>query len=85
LEEKIAAPVWETANTALWMTTWHPLAVKDGVNFADKRRPLGRYSSLSDSGHGVLGFFSLSEYIYLLSEDGVCSRKLYGVQQKENS
>jgi hypothetical protein len=66
LDRKVAAPVWETENTAVGIRHADhvaPLSAKVGNHFADKRRSFGRYtrSSIADSDHGVLSLMPYYE------------------------
>jgi hypothetical protein len=50
------------------------LSTKVGTKFADKRRPLGRYSSLADTGYEVYLLFVTATKIFLIMmEEEYCN------------
>jgi hypothetical protein len=57
------------------LTTQHPLSAKVGTGFSDRRRSLGRYSSLTDQGHG---FFCFCFYIAKIHFNSIVSLMFLG-------
>jgi hypothetical protein len=56
------------------------LSAKIGTNFADKRRSLSRYSSLTDPGHGVVAFFFYHRLKVFVNK---VPRRIFGPRRNE--
>jgi hypothetical protein len=61
------------------LTTWHPLSAKVSTNLSDKRRSLGRYSSLAGSDHRVFNWLTYNQF-----GDVVCTLS-YVTSKTQNS
>jgi hypothetical protein len=57
-----------------------PLSTKVGSDFVDKRRSLGRYSSLADSGHEL---FLCVWYVHLLKAKAIHVRQIHPLVRED--